>query len=54
LRKTLRLLPLRLPLILTVAVKPVFAVLSLFQLTPLLSFLALFAPIAHKQLLHSV
>jgi hypothetical protein len=38
----------------TIAVKPVFAILSLFQLAPLLSFLTLFATVAHNRLLHSV
>src|ERR1035441_8794038 len=47
-------IPLPLPLIYLVAVDPVLAILSLFQLATLLAFFPLLAAIAHNSLLHSV
>jgi hypothetical protein len=46
--------PLRLPLIPTVVVDPVFLVFALFRLATLLAFFALLAAIAHDRLLFPV
>jgi hypothetical protein len=45
-------LPLRFPLILTVADDPVFPILSLFLLSALVAFLTFFAAITHCCQLH--